>query len=421
MFATERGLEGPAGLISLRPTDLALLRILLEAEGRTVTKHQVFETAWRGRAVTDDSLSQAVLRLRRAFPCGRGDQIVQRVHGAGLRLGVPCVPQTTMRSPAAGSGSPASASATSSLFSARELAGRRNPTDAAAAVQAATRATEIDPDNVDLWSGLAEIHALRLSIGLDVPAAGGKAACAAAQRALDLDPDCAKALAVRGWVFATMQGQLRQGRADLERSLRIEDSYWAARLVYGWALVAAGRTQEAVAQIRLVDALNPWGVWNAGMLSLYLMFDGRLDEALAEGRRAVDLFPHFDTAHLRRSYIASVHGAHDEAIAAGRAAADLSPGLPLMHTGLAAALARAGQRDEALEVIQRIESSTLPVPRALLAPAWLALGDRERALNLLQAAASDQSPYLHYALADPRLREIREDPAFERLRVSGLM
>jgi hypothetical protein len=91
-----------------------------------------------------------------------------------------------------------------------------------------------------------------------------------------------------------------------------------------------------------------------------------------------------------------------------------------MHTGLAAALARAGQRDEALEVTQRIESSTLPVPRALLAPAWLALGERERALNLLQAAASDQSPYLHYALADPRLREIRGDPAFERLRASWL-
>jgi tetratricopeptide (TPR) repeat protein len=396
------------------------MEILLKAEGRTVTKHQVFEAAWRGRAVTDDSLSQAVLRLRRAFPCGRGDQIVQRVHGAGLRLGVPCVPQTTMRSPVAGSGSPASASATSSLFSARELAARRNPTDAAAAVQAATRATEIDPDNVDSWCGLADIHAFRLGLELDVPAVAGKAAYTAAQRALDLDPDCARALAVRGWILSTVQGESLKGLRDLERSLRIEDSYWAARLLYGWTLVAAGRTQEAVAQIRLVDGLNPWGVWNAGMLSLYLMFDGRLHESLEEGRRAVELFPHFDTAHLRRSYIASVHGAHDEAIAAGRAAADLSPSLPLMHTGLAAALARAGRRDEALEVIQRIESSALPVPRAQLAPAWLALGARERALELLQAAASDQSPYLHYALADPRLMELRGDPAFERFRVSRL-
>ena len=316
------------------------------------------------------------------------------------------------------SGSAARAAALSSLISARELAGRRNPSDAAAAVQAATRATEIDPDNVDLWSGLAEIHALRLSVELDIPAAAGKAACAAAQRALDLGPDCAKALAVRGWVRATMQGQLGRGLSDLERSILLVNSYWASRLMYGWALVAAGRTTDAVEQIRLTDALNPWSVWNAGLLSLYLLFDGRLDEALLEGRRAVEMFPRFDTAQLRFSYAASVCGAHDEAIAAGRAAADLSPGLPLMHTGLASALARAGQRDEAIEVIQRIEASSLPVPRALLAPAWLALGARERALDLLQAAHLDQSPYLHYALSDPRLRELRGDPAFESLRFS---
>ena len=59
-------------------------------------------------------------------------------------------------------------------------------------------------------------------------------------------------------------------------------------------------------------------------------------------------------------------------------------------------------------------------PGLLQWEAELALGARERALELLQAAASDQSPYLHYALADPRLIELRGDPAFERLRVSRL-
>jgi tetratricopeptide (TPR) repeat protein len=123
---------------------------------------------------------------------------------------------------------------------------------------------------------------------------------------------------------------------------------------------------------------------------------------------------------LRLSYVASACGEHDEAIAAGRVAAEISPKLPLMHTGLAGALARAGRRDEAFEVIQRIEASSLPVPRALIAPAELALGGRERALDLLRTSADDQSPYVHYAFVDPRLRELRDDPALECLRVSRL-
>jgi hypothetical protein len=45
------------------------------------------------------------------------------------------------------------------------------------------------------------------------------------------------------------------------------------------------------------------------------MFDGRLDDALTAGRRAVEPFPHFDTTSLRLSVIASANGLHDEAIA----------------------------------------------------------------------------------------------------------
>ena len=415
-FDTDRGLEGSAGRISLRRTDLALLRTLLEADGRTVTKDEIVATAWQGRAVTDDSISQAVLRVRRALPCGRGDQIVQRVHGTGLRIGVPTESGDVIRKRENSPAPSANAAASAYLSSARELSGRRNPADSKAAVQAAQRATQLDPENVELWGGLAEILAYRLALELDSPAATGHAAVAAAQEALDRDANFAPALAVRGWVVSVMQGDLRRGLEDLERSIALEGSYWTARLQYAWALLTAGRTAEAVAEMRLVDSLNPWGVWNAGMLGLYLMFDERLDEALVEGRHAIRQFPHLDTANLRHSVIASANGIHEEAIASARVAAERSPELPLMQTGLASALARAGRREEAFAVLQRIEESTLPLPGALLASAWLALGARDRAIEMLQIAREVQSPYLQFALVDPRLQELRGDPAFECLR-----
>ena len=418
-FDTDRGLEGSAGRISLRRTDLALLRVLLEADGRTVTKNQIIATAWQGRAVTDDSISQAVMRLRRALPCGRGDQIVQRVHGTGLRLGVAAHSGDGGRARQQPQVPSATTAARAHLSSARELSGRRNPTDSAAAVQAARRAITLDPDNAELWAGLAEILAYRLALELESPAETGIVTVAAAQEALDRDPDSAPALAVRGWVRCVVQGDLQRGLEDLERSIAIEDSYWLARLQYSWALLTVRRTAEATAEMRVVDSLNPWGVWNAGMLGLFLMFDGRLDEALVEARHAIRQFPHLDTANLRHSVVASANKIHDEAIASARRAAEQSPDLPLMQSGLASALARGGRREEAFAVLRRMEESTLPLPGALLASAWLALGARERAIEMLRLARRVQSPYLQYAFVDPRLQELRSDPDFQCLQHTG--
>jgi pentatricopeptide repeat protein len=179
------------------------------------------------------------------------------------------------------------------------------------------------------------------------------------------------------------------------------------------------RAAEATAEMRVVDSLNPWGVWNAGMLGLFLMFDGRLDEALVEARHAIRQFPHLDTANLRHSVVASANNIHDEAIASARRAAEQSPDLPLMQSGLASALARGGRREEAFAVLRRMEESTLPLPGALLASAWLALGARERAIEMLRLARRVQSPYLQYAFVDPRLQELRSDPDFQCLKHTG--
>lgn len=415
-FDADRGLEGPDGRIPLRRTDSALLRVLLEANGRTVDKDHIVATAWEGRPVTDDSISQAVLRLRRLLPCGRGRQIVQRVHGEGLRIGVAVQVEDDDPAQADGPVQPGRAAAMAHLNSARELSVRRNPADSEASVRAAVRATALYPDDAGLWGGLAEIYAYRLSLELDVPADLGRAAVAAAEEGLNRDAACASALAVRGWVRAVLQGEIEAGLDDLRKCNSLHRHYWVSRMVYGWALVSAGRTADAVAEIRLVNELNPWGVWNAGMLALYLMFDGRLEDALIEGRAAIRQFPHLDTANLRHSVIASACGMHDEAIASGRVAAERSPDLPLMQTALASALAWAGRRDESVSVMRRIEATGLPLPAALLANAWIALGDRERAIRMLQMARKTQSPYLPYAFVDPRLAELRGDPAFERLR-----
>jgi Flp pilus assembly protein TadD len=119
------------------------------------------------------------------------------------------------------------------------------------------------------------------------------------------------------------------------------------------------------------------------------------------------------------SVVASGAGLHEEAVAAGRRAMELAPDTPLVHAALACALARAGWLKEATDLIQLIEVRSIGSPCPSLATAYLALGRRDRAIDVLTRAREVGSPQFVYAFVDPRLAELNGDPAFERLRPSN--
>jgi DNA-binding winged helix-turn-helix (wHTH) protein len=172
-FDPQRGLQGPSGRIGLRRCDADLLCMLLEADGRIVTKEAILNHVWRGRLVTEHSISQAVRRLRAAFGPD-GESVIQTVYGSGYRLGMAALRQETVadaRRPAFAA-SP-SLEATTSLAAAWELA---------ATIEAAQFALERDPGFVAAWCGLATFHAARAARMVVPPREAGEAAVNAANR-----------------------------------------------------------------------------------------------------------------------------------------------------------------------------------------------------------------------------------------------
>jgi DNA-binding winged helix-turn-helix (wHTH) protein len=416
-YDPEHGLEGPTGRIALRRSDTRLLQLLLEADGRTVPKDTLIAAVWDGRDVSDDSLFQATRRLRAAIPGVPGTEIIQTIKGAGLRIGV-AVQRSKAPVPGA---APAFApsnnlQAVVSLSSAWELAARRSPRELEAAVEAAQLALRQDPKFVAAWCGLAIFHVMRAARLTAPPREAGVAAVAAAARALDLDANCAPALAARGWVRAAVDLDVEGGVADLDRSVQITDDYWLTRGLRGWGYMAAGRTRDAVSEVRAALDLNRWGNWYSGLLAQYLFFAGDRQAALDEARAAVQRFPEVEISHMLLSIVASGVGMHEDAIAAGRCAMELAPDTPLVHTALACALARAGRSDEATELIRTIEARGIAAHCPWLATAHVALGRRDLAIDVLARARDVGSPQFVYAFVDPRLADLRGDMAFERLR-----
>jgi len=406
VFDSERGLEGPRGPIALGRRDATLLGLLLEADGRVVSKNDIAEHVWRGRAVSDESIAQSFRRIRAALAASPSIKIVQTIYGAGARIGVPIHRQIDAGSSAPNRGS-RRIDAEALLTSAREVSATRTPASLAVAIEATRRALDVDPDFIAAWCALAEFELIGLIRSISEPRHAARRAADAANRALILDRECVPAMAIRGFIAATVEGNVAAGRDDLERALRIDSGYWVARGLHAWVLLVDARPLEAVAEVRTALELNPFASWFCGMYPQYLLFAGEREAAIAAGREAIRRFPAIDHGYFATSQIASALDLHAEAIATGRKAMELSPETPQLHTSLACALARAGKRTEALALMRAIERANFPLPAIWLVPAWLALGERKRALAMLALARDQGAPQYVYARYDPRMAQLR--------------
>ncbi len=60
-----RLVEGPAGSAHLEPIVMKVFLLLLDAAGSVVTRNELFDQAWGGVFVGDDSLNRAIARVRK--------------------------------------------------------------------------------------------------------------------------------------------------------------------------------------------------------------------------------------------------------------------------------------------------------------------------------------------------------------------
>nr|WP_255500889.1 winged helix-turn-helix domain-containing protein [Caulobacter sp. 17J80-11] len=87
VFADRNEIEGPAGVVRLEPMAMRLLCLLAENAGRTVTRAEIVERLWDGRAVTHDAVTRQVAKLREAFgDDAREPQVVKTVPKIGFLL-----------------------------------------------------------------------------------------------------------------------------------------------------------------------------------------------------------------------------------------------------------------------------------------------------------------------------------------------
>jgi tetratricopeptide (TPR) repeat protein len=308
----------------------------------------------------------------------------------------------------------ASVAAWTQLLQGRALMSAGSPDDVRRAIAAFESAVAADPSLAAAWAKIAEARHVLVMMGAAAPLDSYPLARTAADRALAAAPAMPEAHLANGIVQLWFDWRVADAARSFERALALNPSSAAAHHDYAWALMALGRTDEAIAQVTLARDLDPLSVRaNSDIGWLYLHLRRPLDAARACQRTlAIQPGALEPQACLERSY--ADRGLFDAALQAAVAGAPKSaPDFPDL----------AGQRSaDALKTIWRWRLARLDeaAKTRWISPYGLAVqralaGERERAIDALEAAFAQRLGVMAFLATDPSVDPLRGDPRFQRL------
>src|SRR5262249_30837832 len=241
----------------------------------------------------------------------------------------------------------------------------------------------------------------------------------AALTAIRLDDNLAEAHAALGYALFNYDWDWAGAEREFQRALSLNPNYSEAHLAYSQLLMAAGRSTEAVAEVRRAEELDP--LQTAVRVNVGLVYScvGREDEAIEQLQNTTKLNPEYDVGFSALGIAFLRKGMYLEAIANLEKALAMDkddPDVILDVVDLAYGYAVAGQKDEARKMLHGLEKEEANGRNALvLYPIYFALGERERALAWMEKAYKKKSESLLYLRCWPEFDRMRADPRFADL------
>ena len=275
-----------------------------------------------------------------------------------------------------------------------------------------------DPKYALAYSGLAEAYVLLPAYTTTAPQDAYPTAKAAALKALQLDEKLTEAHTALGLLLCSGDLDMAGSISEFQRAIALNPNYATAHQWYGnGPLLALGRFEEAIAEGKRAIELDPLSPIINADLGQNLYDARRYDEAIAQLRKTLEIDPTFYFAHYNLGMALQLKGDVPAAIAEYTKAQQLSDDL-FVQVLLAAAKAQSGDKDAAIQMLAELEELSqhryVPeYPRTLL---YLSLGNRDEAIRRLEQAIADhESLTITMIKTDPKLDPLRGDPRFEAL------
>ena len=342
-------------------------------------------------------------------------------HPAGRRdapsQGSPA-PVLSPQGPAPSSGRTAPVNAVARLYlAARYFLEKRTVEGVRNGIATCHQILDLDPTFAPGWATLASAYHLLSVRGHVSPTTTAPKARSAALRAIELDGSLGEAHAALAAIFMEYEWDLLRAERTFRAALELNPRQAFVHHLYGKCLACLGRFDEAIAELRRAEELDPISLTFSVAVGRYgYIFARRYDEAVQQFRKILQTDPDFAPAHRFLGWAWVFQGDHRAALTEFEIAQRLDDDSAML-VGQGYTFAVAGQRAKALEVLATLtelaqQRYLSPDDFGILA---IGLGDVDQAFPWMAKAVEDRSEWFCKFGVDPVLDPLRSDPRFREL------
>ncbi|HEV2470797.1 MAG TPA: protein kinase [Candidatus Sulfotelmatobacter sp.] len=276
------------------------------------------------------------------------------------------------------------------------------------------QAIRLDPTYAAPYAGLADSY--WNDIGLNTQETMPKAR-EYALKALRLDDSLADAHTALATVIFYGDWNWPEADREYQRALQLNPNDAESHRMYSVFLAAMGQTDDAWAQVKVAQELDPLYYLNETTAGWVLYCARRYDDALEHCQKAAELAPNYESTRSCLAYSYLGRGQYPQAVEESRKAWLLSGRQPVWGVLLARSYALSGDSDNAREILAGLlqQSRGAYVPPYFLSSVYAAIGDKNRAMKWLDRGYRERDLYLAWIKVDPGLEPLRSETGFQEL------
>jgi DNA-binding winged helix-turn-helix (wHTH) protein/TolB-like protein/Tfp pilus assembly protein PilF len=275
------------------------------------------------------------------------------------------------------------------------------------------QAIAIDPNYGEAYAGLADCYNMLVVYGRLEPKEGFPKAKEAATKALEIDENSAEAHTSMAFIRFRWDWDRTATEREFQEAIKLKPAYAPAHQWYSSYLVAVERFDEAIAEAKRTEELEPLSFVASSHLGWIYYLAGKNDKAIEQCRKILELDPSSFPARRYLGLAYEAKGMYPEAIAEFQTGVKLS-GSPLMHALLGHAYAASGKSAEAKQVLadlQQLQGQRYVSPYTVAA-IYSGLGDEEQAFKWLERAVEERDIWLMNLKVDPVFAKLRNKRQF---------
>jgi serine/threonine protein kinase/Tfp pilus assembly protein PilF len=296
----------------------------------------------------------------------------------------------------------------------RWLWNKRTEEDLNKAIEYFEQAIEEDPGYSLAYVGLADSYVVLPDYSPFPTKKAYPMAKEAALKALEMDNTLAEAYTSLAMVKDSLEWDWVGAERDYKRAIELNPSYATAHHWYAFHLTGLGRHDEAIAEIKIAQELDPLSLIISRNLGMFFYYARQYDKAIEAFQRTIDMDPSFSEAHFGLGVAYFQKSMYEEALAEFQKEISQT-GIGITAIGIT--YAKMGRRDEAQQVLDDLinrskEEWVSPIGMARL---YFALGENDQGFKWLDKAYEDLDSALWNIKVSPVYDSVRSDPRFKAI------